>query len=183
MSLRALHLLGSPILRQRADEVARVDDEVRAFIQDLYDTMRASKGVGLAANQVGVTRRVCVVETDEEHSYALVNPVVVERDTAIIKEEEGCLSIPEIFAEVERNARVVVEALGADGAPQRIEGTGLLSRALQHEIDHLDGILFLDRVGPIKRRFLTRDWEKQRKGIKGYIKEVVPLAAEGAAKG
>jgi peptide deformylase len=183
VSLRPLHLLGSPVLRQRAAEVAQVDDALRAFIQDLFDTMRAGKGVGLAANQVGDTRRVCVVETDEEHSYALVNPVIVERDTAIIKEEEGCLSIPDIFAEVERSARVVVEALDAGGAKQRIEGTGLLARALQHEIDHLDGILFLDRVGPIKRRFLLRDWEKQRKGAKGYLKEVVPPAAEAAAKG
>ncbi len=183
MSLRPLHLLGSPVLRQRADEVAQVDDGVRAFIQDLFDTMRASKGVGLAANQVGDTRRVCVVETDDGHSYALVNPVIVERDTATIKEEEGCLSIPDIYAEVERNARVVVEAMDEHGATRRIEGTGLLSRAIQHEIDHLDGILFVDRVGPIKRRFLLRDWAKKRKGEKGYIKEVAVPAAEGAAKG
>lgn len=182
MSLRPLHLLGSPFLRRRADEVAQVDDEVRAFIQDLFDTMRAGKGVGLAANQVGAARRICVVETDEEHSYALVNPAVVERDTAIIKEEEGCLSIPDIYAEVERNARVVVEALDANGVKQRIEGTGLLARALQHEVDHLDGILFLDRIGPIKRRFLLRDWEKQRKGAKGYLKELVAPVAEAAAK-
>ena len=183
MSPRPLHLLGSPALRQRADEVAQVDDEVRGLIRDLYETMRAAKGVGLAANQVGVARRVCIVETDEAHSFTLVNPVVVERDKAIIKEEEGCLSIPDIYAEVERSARVVVEALDADGGRQRIEGTGLLSRAIQHEIDHLDGILFLDRVGPIKRRFLLRDWEKLRKGAKGYIKEVAAPAAEGAAKG
>jgi peptide deformylase len=183
VSLRPLHLLGSPVLRQRAAEVARVDDGVRGFIQDLFDTMRASKGVGLAANQVGDTRRVCVVETDEGHSYALVNPVIVERDRAIIKEEEGCLSIPDIYAEVERSARVVVEAMDEQGVTRRVEGTGLLSRALQHEIDHLDGILFLDRVGPIKRRFLMRDWEKKRKGEKGFIKEVAVPAAEGAAKG
>ena len=176
MSLRALHLLGSPVLRRRAAEVGAVDGEVRAFIQDLFDTMRACKGVGLAANQVGALTRVCVVETDEQHSYALVNPVVVERDTATLKDEEGCLSIPDIYADVERSARVVVEALDAEGRPQRIEGTGLLARALQHEFDHLDGILFLDRVGPIKRRFLLRDWEKKRKGAKGYLKEVRPAA-------
>ncbi len=183
MSLRPLHLLGSPVLRQRAGEIAQVDDAVRGFIRDLFDTMRAGKGVGLAANQVGDTRRVCVVETDEEHSYALVNPVIVERDTAIIKEEEGCLSIPDVYAEVERSARVVVEALDANGAVLRVEGTGLLARALQHEIDHLDGILFLDRVGPIKRRFLLRAWEKQRKGAKGYLKELTAPAPEGAASG
>jgi len=183
VSLRSLHLLGSPVLRQRAGEVARVDDDARAFIQDLFDTMRASKGVGLAANQVGDTRRICVVETDAGQSYALVNPVIVERDRATIREEEGCLSIPDIYAEVERSARVVVEALDANGVSRRVEGTGLLARAIQHEIDHLDGILFIDRVGPIKRRFLLRDWEKKRKGEKGHIREVVPAPEEAAAKG
>lgn len=177
MSLRALHLLGSPVLRQRATEVGAVDDGVRGFIQDLFDTMRANKGVGLAANQVGVARRVAVVETDEAHSYALVDPVIVEAE-GTIREEEGCLSIPDIYAEVQRAARVVVEAADEHGVRRRIEGTELLARALQHEIDHLDGILFLDRVGPIKRRFLMRDWERSRKGRSGYIKETVP---EGAA--
>jgi peptide deformylase len=144
--------------------------------------MRASKGVGLAANQVGLATRVCVVETDEDHSYALVNPVIVERDTAVLKEEEGCLSIPDIYADVERSARVVVEALDEDGQSRRVEGTGLLARALQHEIDHLDGILFLDRVGPIKRRFLLRDWEKKRRGSRGYLKEVQPPVEDAVGK-
>lgn len=182
MSLRALHLLGSPVLRRPSPEVAAVDDDVRALIADLVETMRFCKGVGLAANQVGVAQRVAVVEAEPGQLHALVNPMMVERE-GFEKNEEGCLSIPDIYAEVERSARVVVEALDADGGRQRIEGTGLLSRAIQHEIDHLDGILFLDRVGPIKRRFLLRDWEKLRKGAKGYIKEVAAPAAEGAAKG
>lgn len=181
MSLRDIHLLGSPVLRQNSSDVERVDDEVRAFVADLFDTMRASKGVGLAANQVGVARRVAVVETDDQHSYALINPVIVEREGSV-KDEEGCLSIPEIFGDVERAARVVVEALDVHGVKQRIEGTELLARALQHEIDHLDGILFLDRVGPFKRRFLLRQWEKSRKGETGYIKRVTEPVAEDAAK-
>lgn len=182
MSLRAVHLLGSPVLRQRSPEVAAVDEEARTFIADLFDTMRAYKGVGLAANQVGTLRRIAVVETDPEHRYALVNPVVVERE-GTEKEEEGCLSIPEVYGEVERAARVVVEALDEHGVKRRIEGTDLLARVLQHEIDHLDGILFLDRVGMIKRRFLLRQWEKSRKGKTGYLREDAPEAApEDAAK-
>lgn len=179
MSLLDIHLLGSPVLRQPSPEVAAVDDEVRAFVADLFDTMRASKGVGLAANQVGVARRICVVETDEGHSYALINPVIVERE-GTVKDEEGCLSIPEIYGDVERSARVVVEALDEHGTRRRIEGTELLARAIQHEIDHLDGILFLDRVGPFKRRFLMRQWEKSRKGQTGYIKKLTEPVAEDA---
>jgi peptide deformylase len=88
--------------------------------------------------------------------------------------EEGCLSIPEIFADVDRAERVVVEALDESGARRRIEASGMLARAIQHEIDHLDGILFLDRVGPLKRRRLLADWKKSRKGEDGYLKDVVP---------
>ena len=182
MSLRPIHVLGSSALRQRSPEVGTVDEEARALIADLFDTMRAYKGVGLAANQVGVLRRIAVVETDPDHRCVLVNPVVVEREGAA-KDEEGCLSIPEVYGEVHRAARVVVEALDEHGVRQRIEGTELLARVLQHEIDHLDGILFLDRVGPIKWRFLLRQWEKSRKGKSGHVREDVPEAApEDAAK-
>jgi peptide deformylase len=179
VSLRPLHLLGSPVLRERAAEVETVDDGVRAFIQDLVDTMRAAKGVGLAANQVGVATRIAVVEAESGEVHALVNPVVVE-GSGTVKEEEGCLSIPDLYADVQRAARVVVEATDEHGVRRRIAGDGLLSRALQHEIDHLDGILFIDRVGPIKRRFLMRQWEKSRHGATGFIKEVEPEEASKA---
>ena len=178
MSLRALHLLGSPVLRRPSPEVAAVDDDVRALIADLVETMRFCKGVGLAANQVGVAQRVAVVEAEPGQLHALVNPMMVERE-GFEKNEEGCLSIPDIYGDVERAARIVVEALDESGVRRRIAGTGMLARAIQHEIDHLDGILFLDRVGPFRRRYLMRQWEKSRKGKPGYIKE---LAAEGAAR-
>ena len=177
MSVRQLHLLGSPVLRQRAHEVARYDDGVKALVADLYETMRAAKGVGLAANQIGVARRVAVAAADDKE-VVLVNPVVVESDGEDIA-EEGCLSIPDIFAEVSRPARVVVETTDENGQRRRVEGSGLLARAIQHEIDHLDGILFLDRIGPIKRRRLLADYKKSRKGETGYLKDVV---TEGAAK-
>src|SRR3990172_557295 len=127
VSPRALHLLGSPVLRQRSAEVERVDDEVRALIADLFETMRFCKGVGLAANQVGVARRVAVVETEPGQPFALVNPVVVEAQ-GFEKAEEGCLSIPDVYGDVERATRVVVEAADENGARRRIEGTGLLAR-------------------------------------------------------
>ena len=178
MSVRQLHLLGSPVLRQRAHEVARYDDGVKALVADLYDTMRAAKGVGLAANQIGVARRVAVAAT-EEQQVVLVNPVIVEADGEETA-EEGCLSIPDIFAEVGRAERVVVETTDAEGKRVRVEGSGLLARAIQHEIDHLDGILFLDRIGPIRRRRLVADYKKAHKNDTGYLKDII--VPEGAAK-
>jgi peptide deformylase len=174
-----LHLLGSPVLRQPATEVGAVDEEVRALIADLTETMRAAKGVGLAANQVGVARRVAVVEVEEGALLVLVNPAVVEKSRETEKAEEGCLSIPDMFADIVRPAKVVVEAADERGIRRRIEGAGLLARAMQHEIDHLDGILFIDRVGPLKRRRLLKDWERSRRGATGYTREIVP---EGAAR-
>jgi peptide deformylase len=175
MALLRLHLLGSPVLRQRSDEVAMVDDEVRAIIADMFETMDAAKGVGLAANQVGIGRRIAVIDADG-HRIALVNPRIVAaegRDAA----EEGCLSIPDVFADVTRPERVVLEATGADGEPYRLDVGGLAARAIQHEIDHLDGILFLDHLGPIKRKMLLSRWRKEHRNDTTYIKEVTPAAA------
>jgi peptide deformylase len=178
VSLRPIHVLGSPVLRERATEVAAVDDEVRALLQDLWETMRVADGVGLAANQIGVARRVAVVSVGGV-DYALVNPVLVAQEGKA-RQEEGCLSLPDLFADVTRPARVVVEAADERGVVRRIEGTELLGRALQHEIDHLDGILFVDRVGPLKRRRLLAEWAKSRKGTTGHLREVT---ADGAGLG
>ena len=181
MSLRPVHLLGSPVLRERAKEVAAVDDEVRALITDLYDTMRVADGVGLAANQIGVARRVAVVSV-EGTDYTLINPVVVEHEGKS-KQEEGCLSLPDIFADIQRPVRVVVEAADESGVVRRIDGSGMLGRAIQHEMDHLDGILLVDRVGPLKRRRLLAEWQKSREGKTGYLREVAAeTAPESAGK-
>ena len=144
MTILDLHLLGSPVLREESTPVKTVDDETRRFIADLFETMYAAKGVGLAANQVGVARRVAVIDADGL-KLVLVNPTIVSAAGKEIA-EEGCLSIPDIYAEVTRPDQVVLEALDADGKPYRVELEGLAARAVQHEIDHLDGILFLDRV-------------------------------------
>lgn len=179
MTVRTLHLLGSPVLRQQAALVARVDDEVRRLVDDLFETMRAARGVGLAANQVGVARRVAVVDIGEEDPppLVLINPVIVEWSTEAEVAEEGCLSIPEIFGDVKRPERVVVEALDRDGTPFRAEVEGYKARAVQHEIDHLDGILFLDHLSAVKRGLLLAKWRKARKGTSGYLKEVTPEPA------
>ncbi len=177
MSIRPIHLLGSPVLRERAVEVERIDDEVRALVEDLFDTMRADRGIGLAANQIGTARRVAVVDTGDEPAIVLINPVIVEQEGSVT-EEEGCLSIPDIFAEVKRARRVVVETTDLEGNRIRVEAVDLRARAVQHEIDHLDGILFIDRVGPMKRQLLLAKWKRLRKGERGYLKE---FSAEPAA--
>ncbi len=171
MTIRPIHLLGSPVLRQRATEVGQINDEVRQLVADLFETMRADDGIGLASNQVGETRRVAVVEAGEDPPVVLIDPVIVERDGKI-RGEEGCLSIPEIFGDVDRSAQIVVATTSLEGERLRITAADLCSRAIQHEIDHLDGILFLDHLSPLKRRMLMKKWKKLRKGKTGYLKEV-----------
>jgi len=152
-----------------------VDDDARRLIDDLFETMDAARGVGLAANQVGVARRIAVIDADAQR-FAMVNPVIVEaegRTTA----EEGCLSIPEIYGDVTRPERVVLEALDRDGKPFRLAAEGLTARAIQHELDHLDGILFLDHLGLMKRKVLLARWKREHKDDTSYLKEVQPAAA------
>ncbi len=179
MTVRTLHLLGSPVLRQKSPTVPKVDDAVRRLVDDLFETMRAAKGVGLAANQIGVARRVAVVDigVDDPPALVLINPVIIERGDEAESAEEGCLSIPEIFGDVTRAVRIVVEALDQDGSRARVEASGYKARAIQHEIDHLDGILFLDHLSAVKRGLLLSKWKKARKGQTGYLKEVTPEPA------
>lgn len=180
MSLLTLHLLGSPVLRQESAAVTAIDDETRKFIADMFETMAAAKGVGLAANQVGVARRIAVIDADDQR-FAMINPTIVSaegRDTA----EEGCLSIPDIYGDVTRPARVVLEALDQDGKPFRLEAGGLVARAIQHEIDHLDGILFLDHLGTLRRAMLLKRYRKEHAG-EGYLKEVRDVEPETARNG
>jgi len=179
VTVRKLHLLGSPVLRQRAEPVAAVDDEVRRLVDDLLETMYAAKGVGLAANQVGLARRVAVVDVGEETPtpLVLINPRIVQQSADTDVAEEGCLSIPEIFGDIERPVQVVVEALDREGRPVHVETDGYQARAIQHEIDHLDGVLFLDHLSAVKRGLLLAKWKRLRKKETGYIKEVTPQPA------
>lgn len=164
MAVLKIEMLGSPILRQPAEEVVEVDDDLRVLIQDMFATMYDAEGIGLAAPQVGVSRRVIVVDINEEESkpFALINPRLVETSRLRDKADEGCLSIPGLSAAIERPAQVRVEGIDEQGQPVRIEADGMLARCLQHEIDHLDGILFIDRVSALQRDMLIRKWKKQK---------------------
>ena len=162
MALRPVRLLGDPILRASALPVEEVDEEIRTLIADMFDTMYAEEGVGLAAPQVGVGQRVIVVDPREPEvpPFALINPEVQETAGELEKGEEGCLSIPGLKELVERPARVVVTGMDEAGERVRLEAEGLLARILQHEVDHVNGILFIDRVSPLKRMMLLRRWQK-----------------------
>jgi peptide deformylase len=157
-----IELLGSPLLRERAAEIAHFDDRLRELVEAMFRTMYRAQGQGLAGPQVGVLQRVIVVDMpdDESPAYALVNPVIVERGTPTRKFEEGCLSIPGVTAPVERSTRVVVEAFTPDGAPLRIEAEDGLADCLQHEIDHLDGVLYIDHLSHLQRQLLLKRYKR-----------------------
>jgi peptide deformylase len=175
MSLRPLHLLGSPVLRQRSAEVGVPDEETLRLVDDLYETMDAARGVGLAANQIGVARRVAVVDADEDR-FEMIDPVIIESEGRA-SAEEGCLSIPEIYGEVARPERVVLEATDRHGQRYRKEATGLKARAIQHELDHLDGILFLDHLSLVRRQMLLARYRREHRDDGTYLKEVQPETA------
>ena len=164
--IRPIVKYGDATLSRRAEPVAEVTDETRRLIDDMIETMYAAPGIGLAAPQVGVPLRVCVIDiTGGKHGaeiVALVNPEFVER-TGMQLEEEGCLSLPGHNATVARPERAVVRGLDRDGRPVTIEGTGLLARALQHELDHLDGTLFVDHLRGLRRDLILRKVRKQQR--------------------
>lgn len=165
MSLRKIEMLGADVLRRKAVDVPAPGPELERLVADMFETMYEAQGIGLAAPQIGLSQRLIVLDVKEEGTepMALLDPVVREFAGPAERYEEGCLSIPGVSAHVERPARCVVEATDARGAPVRIEAEGMLARCLQHEIDHLDGILFIDRLSPIKRNMLVRKYRKLAK--------------------
>lgn len=150
---------GAPVLHRPAQPVSHITDEIDALVDDMIATMHQAPGVGLAAPQVGVDLRIFVVDLSvgrfASELFVLINPEFVERE-GLQLEEEGCLSVPGFNATVPRPARVVVRGLDRMGRPVTVEGTRLLARALQHEMDHLAGCLFLDRLRPVRRRLIAR---------------------------
>ncbi|MEZ4379434.1 MAG: peptide deformylase [Gemmatimonadales bacterium] len=161
MAILPVYYLGQPILRETAAPIEAIDDELRTLVDDMFETMDAALGVGLAANQIGVARRVAVIDT-EEHRFVMINPRVTA-SSGKAAADEGCLSIPDAFAEVTRPESITLEALDIDGKPFTLELTGLSARAVQHEIDHLDGVLFIDHVSPLKRQLLVSRWKKEHR--------------------
>lgn len=147
---------GDPVLKSRATPVDKFDESLQQLAEDMLETMREHEGVGLAANQVGRLKRVLVASLEDEH-YVIVNPEVDEVGAESEKDVEGCLSIPEIQVDVERPTRVVVSGRDLSGAAVRVEAEGLLARILQHEIDHLNGVLILDRTDRDSRKAALRE--------------------------
>ena len=158
MSLLDITVLGDPILRQETKLVTQVTDDIRRLIDNMFETMYVAKGIGLAAPQVGRTERLAVVDVDEKQ-IVLINPEITLAEGKA-RGEEGCLSIPDIYGEVDRATRVIVRALDRDGKEFEVEGSDLLARCMQHEIDHLHGKLFIDYLSLLKKRGVMKKWEE-----------------------
>ncbi len=170
MTIRPILIIPDTKLRQVAAPVTKVDAVTRALVDDMFETMYDAPGIGLAAPQVGVMQRVVVLDVakrqDEEaraEPMVFINPTVAWASEERSTYEEGCLSIPEFFEEVERPAVIRVDYLDRDGVAQQIEAEGILATCLQHEIDHLDGVLFIDHISRLKRARVMRKFEKAAK--------------------
>ena len=164
MTVLPIITLPDPLLRKPSAPIERIDADVRKLAADMLETMYAAPGVGLAAVQVGVPRRLIVLDTakDEEppQPLVLINPEIVTLGSELRQHEEGCLSIPDYYAEVERSANVRVKYLDANGKPQEVAAEGLLATCLQHEIDHLNGVLFIDHISKLKRDMVVKKFKK-----------------------
>jgi peptide deformylase len=164
-----LRLFGDPVLKQRARDVGDIDGDVVTLVHGMYDTMDLEEGIGLAAPQVGMRKRLFTFDLHEGDGPAVViNPEIVERDGEVLS-EEGCLSVPGYRFEVVRSERVTMRGLDLDGEELVLEGDDLLARMIQHEIDHLDGVLLLDRVEPDVRREALRDMRTRELGATAPI--------------
>jgi peptide deformylase len=163
MTIRRIVTYGTPILRQRTQEVANLNGDLQQLIDDMAATMYAAPGVGLAANQVGSPHRLFVANPSEDRDpgklLVVINPEVVESDGEFVS-EEGCLSVPDFREEVRRARRVLLRGLDREGRPIEVEGHDLLARIFQHEMDHLNGLFFVDRLSPAKRDILIRKLKK-----------------------
>ena len=160
-------LAPDPVLKTKAKPVEAVDDSIRQLMDDMLETMYAAPGIGLAANQIGVLKRVLVLdvarEGDAPKPIGMANPEVVWRSDEMSTYNEGCLSLPEHYADITRPAAVRVRYVDRDGAKQEIEADGLLATCIQHEIDHLDGILFVDHLSTLKRNMILKKLVKLKK--------------------
>ncbi len=171
MAVREILILPDKRLRLKSDAIKTVDKPLRTLIEDMFETMYAAPGIGLAAIQVGVPKRVVTMDLakkdDPKQPQVFINPEIVwsSEETAIY--EEGCLSIPEYYEEVERPKAVKVKYLDLDLKPQEIEATGLLATCLQHEIDHINGVLFIDHISKLKRDMVIKKFKKAAKKTEG----------------
>ena len=167
MALRDIIVLPDKRLREKSEPVKAVDAEVRALVDDMFETMYKAPGVGLAAIQIGIPRRVVTVDTakkdEPKNPQVFINPEIVWSSEEKNTYEEGCLSIPEYYEEVERPTEVKVRYMGLDGKTQEVAASGLLSTVLQHEIDHINGVLFIDHISKLKRDRVIKKFAKAAK--------------------
>ncbi|MBN9533320.1 MAG: peptide deformylase [Alphaproteobacteria bacterium] len=167
MTIRPIITAPDPRLKTVSEAVDRVDDSIRKLADDMVDSMYAADGIGLAAIQIGVPKRMLVMDLDQKdggrNPRLFINPKVVWASEEMAKMEEGCLSVPEVWEDVERPARITAEYLDRDGALQTLEADGLLATCLQHEIDHLNGVLFIDHISRLKRGIAMRKLTKAKK--------------------
>jgi len=152
-------------LRKQAVPVTEFNDEIRQTVSDMYETMYAEKGIGLAATQVNIQKRIIVMDmsTDKSEQICLINPEIIDKSDDKKPHEEGCLSVPEYFAEVERAAEVTIRAMNEQGESFELKADELLAVCIQHEIDHLDGKLFVDYLSPLKQQRVRKKMEKLAK--------------------
>lgn len=162
MAILEIKEYGEPILREKALPVEEVTPEILNLIKDMAETMYTASGVGLAASQVGVQKRIILVDGEEDGLIVLINPMIIKSEGEVVA-EEGCLSFPNIYSQVKRSSNVTIKALNENGDPVEITKEGLTARALQHEIDHLDGILFIDRIGRTERQVMLNKLKKKKR--------------------
>ena len=150
MALLEIKKAGDPVLKKICEPVGKIDKRLRKLLDDMAETMYASEGVGIAAPQVGELIRVCVVDVDKKNCFDLINPVITYREGSVV-DNEGCLSCPDLFGDVERAEKIRVEYISRFGKKKALEAEGLLARCIQHELDHLDGQLFIDIAKNIQK--------------------------------
>ena len=169
MAVREIIVLPDKRLRLPSEPVKRIDSAIRKLVDDLFETMYDAPGIGLAAIQIGIAKRVVTMDLskkDEEHQpQVFINPEIIWASDETSKYEEGCLSIPEFYEEVERPAKVKVKYLDVDGKEHELEATGLLATCLQHEIDHTNGVLFIDHISKLKRDRIVKKFAKAAKKV------------------
>jgi|TARA_B110000027_G_C16060753_1_gene274383 peptide deformylase len=172
MTIRKILTEPDPFLRQKSSEVDKVDDEIRKLMDDMLDTMYEAPGIGLAAIQVGIPKRVIVIDISKEEKKIplyFVNPKIIVRSKNNSTYEEGCLSVPGQFAEIDRPDRCHISYLDYNGKQQELKAEGLLATCIQHEMDHLEGILFIDYLSKLKKSFIVKKLSKQKKSLERIV--------------
>ncbi|AEJ20445.1 peptide deformylase [Gracilinema caldarium] len=153
--------LGNDVLRQKALPIQDIDGQVKALAQEMIETMHRGRGIGLAGPQVGLLQRIFVVQVDGDSPRVFINPTIIGTSSEIVQYEEGCLSIPGLYADVTRPEKVTIQAWNERGRPFTLDADGLLARVIQHEYDHLEGVLFIDRLTEPKRNRLLKLYDKK----------------------